>query len=124
MYYCAVRTKPHWDQNKPDILKKKWIKIGKLIILPSLLIFCSIKKSFKQILIIMGSHQHLINHDFYNIPNLFVDLRSQEDFFDMTLATTEQIKNQFKAHKGGLILDLVFTLAAEISKTVPNQYPP
>ena len=72
----------------------------------------------------MGSHQHLINHDFYNIPNLFVDLRSQEDFFDMTLATTEQIKNQFKAHKGGLILDFVFTLAAEISKTVPNHYPP
>ena len=54
----------------------------------------------------MGSHQHLINHDFYNIPNLFVDLRSQEDFFDMTLATTEQIKNQFKAHKGGLILEI------------------
>ena len=55
----------------------------------------------------MGSHQHLINHDFYNIPNLFVDLRSQEDFFDMTLATTEQIKNQFKAHKGGLILEKI-----------------
>ena len=71
----------------------------------------------------MGSHQHLINHDFYNIPNLFVDLRSQEDFFDMTLATTEQIKNQFKAHKGGLISERIFTLA-EISKNVTNHYPP
>ena len=71
----------------------------------------------------MGSHQHLINHDFYNIPNLFVDLRSQEDFFDMTLATTEQIKNQFKAHKGGLISEIFIILAAEIPKNVPNHYP-
>ena len=47
----------------------------------------------------MGTQQHLTNHEFYSIPNLFVDLRSQEDFFDMTLATTELMKNQFQAHK-------------------------
>ena len=75
----------------------------------------------------MGSHQHLINHDFYNIPNLFVDLRSQEDFFDMTLATTEQIKNQFKAHKGGLILEkfLLWLKSPKMCQiTMPNHYPP
>lgn len=68
----------------------------------------------------MGS-QHLINHDFYNIPNLFVDLRSQEDFFDLTLATTEQIKNQFKAHK--VIMAATSAYIHDLLKRNPAQHP-
>ena len=66
----------------------------------------------------MGS-SHIKWNEWNNIPNLFSDLRNEEDFFDVTLAIDED--NQCPAHK--VILSAASPFFRGILKRNPSQHP-
>jgi len=66
----------------------------------------------------MGS-SHITWNEWNNIPNLFLDLRTEEDFFDVTLAIDED--NQFPAHK--VILSAASPFFRGLLKRNPSQHP-
>ena len=68
--------------------------------------------------VIMGS-SHITWNEWNNIPNLFLDLRTEEDFFDVTLAIDED--NQFPAHK--VILSAASPFFRGLLKRNPSQHP-
>jgi len=66
----------------------------------------------------MGS-SHITWNEWNNIPSLFLDLRNEEDFFDVTLAIDED--NQFPAHK--VILSAASPFFRGLLKRNPSQHP-